>query len=259
VSSADSPTSDDRGIDIAATGSVLSLTITRPERMGALHATMLGAAADALESPDPSVRAVVLRGSGRAFSSGADLRDTRGGVLAAANRLIRAMVGTPLPVVAIVNGPAVGLGCSLALAADIAIASETAYFRFPFVDLALVPDGGVTVLAAAAVGRARATRLMLTAETLSASAAAQIGLIAEVCAADQLDERSGQVLSRLAQGAPAAYAEAKRLMREATLRELDAALERELTVQMELKESVDHQEAVAAFREGRAARFAGPR
>src|SRR5690606_28068940 len=146
------------------------------------------------------------------------------GVLAAANRLIRAMIAVPLPVVAVVNGPAVGLGCSLALAADIAIASESAYFQFPFVDLALIPDGGATLLAAAAVGRARAARLMLTAEKLSGSAAAEIGLVAEVCAAGRLDERAGEVLRRFAEGPTAAYAQAKQLLREATLRELDVAL-----------------------------------
>ncbi|HEX8869752.1 MAG TPA: enoyl-CoA hydratase-related protein, partial [Lentzea sp.] len=141
----------------------LRLTFNRPDRLNALNAEMLTAAAEAVEAAaaDPGVRVVVLTGAGRAFSSGADL--TGGGdptgTLDAANRLTWALRQVPKPVLAAVNGPAVGVGCSFALAADLTVARESAYFLLAFAKVGLMPDGGATALLPALIGHARASRM----------------------------------------------------------------------------------------------------
>jgi enoyl-CoA hydratase/carnithine racemase len=234
---------------------VLTLTFNRPQVMNALDGAMLARAAEAVETTD--ARVVVVTGAGRSFSAGADLRRLeRGGTHENGNRLVRAIVATERPVVAAVNGPAAGIAMSVALAADLTVAHESAYFLQAFVNIGLMPDGGATELLAASVGRARAARLSLLGERLPAAEAAQMGLIDRCCGDDYAETVAGLV-AKLAAGPTRAYAATKQAMNANTLRHLDETLERELRLQRGLADTVDSKEGIQAFLDKRPARFEG--
>ncbi len=172
----------------ASADGVLTLTFNRPDAFNAMSDEMSASFAEELESvaSRPEVRAVVVTGAGPAFSAGADIAgpdahlrfDVR--ALDRANRMVRAVVSCPVPVVAAVNGVAAGVGCSVALAADLVVASSSASFLLAFSRVGLMPDGGASLLVAASIGRARALRMALLAEPLSAAEAHEAGLVAEV-------------------------------------------------------------------------------
>lgn len=236
-------------------GGVLTVTFNRPQVMNAMDGAMLARAAEAVETT--GARLVVVTGAGASFSAGADLRRLeRGGTHENGNRLVRAIVTTQRPVVAAVNGPAAGIAMSVALAADVTVAHTSAYFLQAFVNIGLMPDGGATELLAASVGRARAARLSLLGERLPAEQAAEMGLIDRCCGDDYADTLAALV-ARLAAGPTRAYAATKQAMNATTLRSLDETLERELSLQRELAETVDSQEGIQAFLDKRAARFEG--
>ena len=165
------------GIDDLSVGladGVLSVTLNRPDSLNSLTAAMLKGIADALEQAagDPRVKVVRLCGAGRGFSSGAGISDEDqakkvadgpASVIDAANRAVRSIVTLPQPVVAVVQGPAAGVGASLALACDVVLASEKAFFMLAFTKIGLMPDGGASALIAASVGRHRAMRMALLA------------------------------------------------------------------------------------------------
>lgn len=250
------------GLLVVRDGNVLRLTFDKPERLNALTADMIHAASDAVDAAaGDGTRVIVLTGSGRAFSSGADVGPDGAApgfdTLDAANRFTLALTSSPLPVVAAVNGIAAGVGCSFALAADLTVARESAAFMLAFTKIGLMPDGGASLLVPAAVGRARAARMALLAEKVSATQAAEWGLIAEVVADDAFDARIDQLVEQLAAGAPLAYAATKRVMRAATLADLPAILDAERAGQGPLLESADFAEGIAAFQEKRPARFTG--
>ena len=175
-----------------------------------------------------------LAGAGRGFSSGAgigadDQAKKAGGltVLDAANRAVRAIVALPRPVVAVVQGPAAGVGASLALACDVVLASDKGYFMLAFTKIGLMPDGGASALVAAAVGRIRAMRMALLAERIHADEAFQAGLVTAVYPADELDAEVDKVIATLVRGPVVALAKTKDAINATTLTELEAALERE--------------------------------
>ena len=156
---------------------MLSVTLNRPDSLNSLTAAMLKGIADTLEQAagDPRVKVVRLGGAGRGFWSGAGISEedhanpgggTPAEILDAANRAVRSIVNLPQPVVAVVQGPAAGVGASLALACDVVLASEKAFFMLAFTKIGLMPDGGASALIAAAVGRIRAMRMALLAERL---------------------------------------------------------------------------------------------
>jgi len=237
------------------TEGILSITFNRPDVMNALDGVMLERAAEAVETTD--ARVVVVTGAGRAFSAGADLRRLeRGGTHENGNRLVRAIVATDRPVVAAVNGPAAGIAMSVALAADVTVAHESAYFLQAFVNIGLMPDGGATELLAASVGRARATRLSLLGERLPAAEAASMGLI-DRCCGDDYAEQVAALVAKLANGPTAAYAATKQAIGANTLRHLDETLDRELRLQRELADTADSREGIQAFLDKRAAGFVG--
>ena len=255
------------GIDdltVSLSDGVLSMTLNRPDSLNSLTAAMLSAITSTMEraGDDPAVRVVRLGGAGRGFSSGAgisadDQTKKAGGltVLDAANRAIRSIVALPRPVVAVVQGPAAGVGASLALACDVVMASDKGYFMLAFTKIGLMPDGGASALVAASVGRIRAMRMALLADKIHADEAFQAGLVTAVHPAEELDAAVDKVISTLVRGPVVALAKTKDAINSTTLTELEAALEREHTGQAALLRGTDYREGIKAFQERRAASF----
>jgi enoyl-CoA hydratase len=254
------------GLDVTLTDKVLSVTINRPDSLNSLTIPVITGMADALEQAavDPGVKVVRLGGAGRGFSSGAgisaDDMSGSGGVppdeiILEINRLIRAIVALPHPVVAVIQGPAAGVGVSIALACDVVLASDRAFFMLAFTKIGLMPDGGASALVAAAVGRIRAMRMALLPERLAATEALSWGLVSAVYPADHFDAEVDKVLARLAAGPAVAFAKTKDAINAATLTELEAALEREFKGQSGLLRAHDLKEGTKAFQEKRAPVF----
>lgn len=252
------------GLLVDLTGGVLSLTLNQPDTLNALSAAMVAGMADALEAAarDPLVRVVRLGGAGRGFSSGAGLSQPDGSeappsmdLLIDGNRAVRAIIDLPRPVVAVVHGPAAGIGVSLALACDLVIAAEEAYFLLAFTKIGLMPDGGATALVAASVGRARAMRMALLAERMPAADALAAGLISAVHPAGELAAAADELIARLLAGPAVAYGNTKLAINAATLPDLDAAIARETGGQRRLLQAADQREGIAAFLERRSPKF----
>ena len=176
-------------------------------------------------------------------------------IITAANRAILAITALPRPVVAVVQGPAAGVGVSLALACDVVLASEKAFFMLAFTQVGLMPDGGASALVAAAVGRIRAMRMALLAERVPAAEALAWGLATAVYPAEDFDAEVGKVVSKLVAGPVVAYAKTKDAINATALTELDAALEREFQGQSVLLRSPDFIEGATAFQQRRTADF----
>jgi len=232
------------GLAVSLTDGVLSVTIDRPDSLNSLTLTVFEGLADAMEQAahDPRVKVVRLGGSGRGFCSGAgmsadDVAGTGPGdeLILAANRVVRAITALPRPVVAVIQGPAAGVGVSLALACDLVLASDAAFF----------------MLIAAAIGRIGAMRLALLAEKLPAADALASGLISAVYPADDFEAAVDKVVSGLLSGPAVAFAKTKHAINAATLGELEPALQRELEGQSILLNSHDFREGARAFQQRR--------
>ena len=252
------------GLAVTLADGVLSVTIDRPESLNSLTLPVLTGIADAMEqaATDPRVKVVRLGGAGRGFSSGAGMSAddiTAGGpgteLILAVNRAVRAIVALPQPVVAVVQGPAAGVGVSLAMACDLVLASDTAFFMLAFTKIGLMPDGGASALVAAAIGRTRAMRMALLAERLPAADALAGGLISAVYPADDFDAEVDKVVSGLLSGPAVAFAKTKEAINTATLPQLETALQRELEGQQVLLRSPDFREGARAFQERRTPNF----
>jgi enoyl-CoA hydratase/carnithine racemase len=266
-SSAEAYTSID-DLSVELTDGVLAVTMNRPDTLNSLTAAMLKGIASALEraATDARVKVVRLAGAGRGFSSGAGISEqdqadpgtagTPGDVLDAANDAVRSIVKLPQPVVAVVQGPAAGVGASLALACDVVLASERAFFMLAFTKIGLMPDGGASALIAAAVGRIRAMRMALLAERIPAAEAFDWGLVTAVYPADQFDAEVSKVVDTLVSGPAVALRKTKHAVNAASLTELEGALKREKQGQLTLLDSHDFREGTRAFQQRRAAKFA---
>jgi enoyl-CoA hydratase len=251
------------GLSVALSNGVLSVTIDRPESLNSLNTALLAGIAEAMEqaATDPRVKVVRLGGAGRGFSSGAGMSadDVSRGqgieIILAANRAVRAIATLPRPVVAVIQGPAAGVGVSLALACDLVLASDTAFFILAFTKMGLMPDGGASALIAAAIGRIRAMRMALLAERLPAADALACGLVSAVYPADEFEAEVDKVLAGLLSGPAVAFAKTKHAINAATLTELEAALQRELEGQLVLLKSPDFREGATAFQQRRTPNF----
>jgi enoyl-CoA hydratase len=253
------------GLDVRREHGVLWLTLDRPEQLNALTAELSDALATELEQAAwyDDVRVVVIAGAGRAFCAGADISAADGPVrldgraLDRVNRIVRAVTRLDLPVVAAVRGVAAGAGCSLALACDLAVASESASFLLAFARIGLMPDGGSTATVAASIGRSRAMRMALLAEPLTAREAYDAGLVSHFVEDDAFDTVVTELTQRLVSGPPLALAATKRAVNAAAYAGLDTALERERTGQTVLLRTADAGEGMRAFAERRTPVFEG--
>ena len=241
------------------------VTQNRPQALNAWTATlgrrMLGVLARV--DQDPAVRVVVLTGAGRGFCAGNDLKednpypDVQSFLRSIYNPVILRVRELPKPVIAAVNGPAVGFGASLALACDLIVAAESAYFQLAFARIGLTLDGGSSATLAARLGHARALELALLAGRLNADRALAWGLVNAVTADDGLAAEAERLALELAAGPPRSFAATKRLVNERLYAGLAEHLEREAALQQELSGSADFAEGVDAFVTRRRPMFTG--
>jgi enoyl-CoA hydratase/carnithine racemase len=253
------------GLELRREGGVLWLTLARPHQLNALTDQLSDALATELEQATTydDVRVVVIAGAGRAFCAGADISAgdgparLDGRALDRVNRIVRAVTRLDKPVVAAVRGVAAGAGCSLALACDLTVASESASFLLAFARIGLMPDGGSTASVAASIGRARAMRMAVLAEPLTAREAYDAGLVSHLVDDDAFDSVVTELADRLVAGPPLALAATKRAVNAATYAGFDDALERERTGQTVLLRTADAAEGMRAFAERRTPVFEG--
>jgi len=262
--------SDPASIRVERGGGAAWITLDRPDALNAWTKELGAELLAALESAgaDEEVRAVAITGAGRAFSSGADLSrppeltsegkpDLRARLTEVYNPVILAIREMPKPVVAVVNGPAVGIGCSLALACDLILAAESAYFLLAFANIGLTLDGGASAFLAARLGHARSAELALLAERLPAPTAHAWGLINRVAPDGDLEAEAEALLDRLAGGATGSYAASKLLLNERLYPGLAEQLALEAELQQGRGESEDFVEGVVAFLAKRPPNFKG--
>jgi enoyl-CoA hydratase len=237
---------------------VLSIKWNRPDRLNAFDASMLEDAAQAIHDVSDDVRVIVISGEGRAFSAGGDFkRGINIETVESGHRLVRAIVRSRVPVVSGVNGPAVGMACSIAIAADIALARRSAYFLLAFVNIGMMPDGGATELIGASVGRARANSMAMLGNRLPADDAMEAGLIYRAVADESYDAELADLVQKVKNGPTKAFAAMKGAITATTLSHLDEALDRERDGQVPLFETEDAREGALAFLEKRPPIFRG--
>jgi 2-(1,2-epoxy-1,2-dihydrophenyl)acetyl-CoA isomerase len=260
-------------VSLLQRGGALKIELNRPDSMNAWNRQFGLDLLDAVRTAagDDTVRAVMVTGAGRGFSSGADLKeltaeedrtpeglpDVYKVLTERYHPIITGLREMPKPVLAAVNGPAVGIGLSLALAADLVIAAESAYFLLAFVNIGLVPDGGSSAFVPARIGFTRATELAMLGERLPAPKALEWGLINRVASDAEFQAESEALLDRLAQGATRSYAGTKRQLNAWLYRGLDEQLELEAQVQREMTATADFVEGAMAFLQKRGAAFKG--
>ena len=255
-------------------GSVVRLTINRPEARNPLGEEGDGALfADAAQriNEDREVRCVILTGAGPAFSAGGNLKAmrARSGSFAGApvhireryrsgiHRLVKAVWGIEVPVIAAVNGPAIGLGNDVACLADLRTAADTALFGATFLKIGLVPgDGGAWILPRT-IGMARAAELFYTGDTIDAATALAWGLVSRVVPAAQLMAEAEALAARICRQPPDVLRMTKRLMREGQGTSFDTIMEMSAAFQALAHVTEDHAEAVDAFFDKRTPQFKG--
>ena len=261
-------------LDVTRNGHITTLTIDRADSMNPL-----GAPGDGEEfarvcgeiDRDYETRCVILTGAGKAFSAGGDIKAMRdksgtfGGTTPAISdgyrdnihRMLRALHGLRVPVIAAVNGPAIGLGCDVACLADMRIASETAKFGVTFLKLGIIPGDGGTWILPRIIGQARAAELFYTGDVIDAATARDWGLVSRVVAPDALMDEARGLAEKVCAMPPHALRQAKMLMRQGQQVSYDTALDLAANTQAMMHTTADHAEGVAALIEKRKPRFTG--
>ncbi len=256
------------------TGPVVTLTINRPESRNPL-----GAADDpenfteavARINADRGVRCVILTGAGKAFSAGGNVKAMREGTggfggpgvhireqyRGGIHRIVRSVWGIEVPVIAAVNGPAIGLGNDVACLCDTRIAADTAIFGATFLKIGLIPGDGGAWLLPRIIGMARASELLYTGDTIDAKTAKEWGLVSEVVPAADLMARAHAVADKICGQAPDVLRMTKQLLRQGMMSSFDTIMELSASMQAIAHQSEDHMEAVNAFLEKRKPVFKG--
>ena len=266
------PTTTLETVNVSVLNGAATIELNRPQALNAWNQQLGQDLLAALEqvADDDAARAIVITGAGRAFSSGADLKDISGGRLTPSGRpdvyhtlteryhpIMHAIRDVPKPVLAAVNGPAVGIGCSLALCCDLIVASQSAYFLLAFVNIGLVPDGGSSLFVPMRVGMARAAEMAMLGERIGAEQALQWGLANRVVADERFPQEVSALAARLAAGPTRSYAGAKRQLNAWLYKGMEEQLELEARMQGEMAESDDFMEGAMSFLEKRPPLFTG--
>ncbi|MEN6541905.1 crotonase/enoyl-CoA hydratase family protein [Parvibaculum sp.] len=255
-------------------GHVVTLTINRPESRNPL-----GAADDpenftnavARINADRDVRCVILTGAGKAFSAGGNVKAMREGgegfggpgthirerYRNGIHRIVRAVWNIEVPVIAAVNGPAIGLGNDVACLCDTRIAADSAIFGATFLKIGLIPGDGGAWLLPRIIGMARASELLYTGDTIDAKTAKEWGLVSEVVPAADLMQRAHEVANKISVQAPDVLRMTKQLLRHGMTTSFDAIMELSASMQAIAHHSADHKEALDAFFEKRAPVYKG--
>ncbi|MFL6335389.1 MAG: enoyl-CoA hydratase/isomerase family protein [Pyrinomonadaceae bacterium] len=247
-------------------GRVAVITINRPQKLNALNIQTRAEGAAALEElrEDESVRVVVITGAGeKAFVAGADIGEFEGRTAVSqrdvmtARSLFTAVDTFPKPVIAMINGFCLGGGCELALSCDIRVASETARFGQPEINLGIIPGGGGTQRLTRLVGEGKAMELILTGDMIDAQHAYNLGLVNLVVPAADLEAKTLELANRIAEKSPVALRMAKEAVKTAARANLDEGLRREIDLFALTFSSQDKDEGVRAFLEKRKPDFKG--
>lgn len=256
-------------VDFEVTSGVGVITLNRPESMNALSLDAvleLQRIVDRVTN-DAAIRAAVITGAGRAFCAGADVKEwgdesnrPKPGDkqwVPTMHEVMKTLYWMPKPLIAAVNGVAVGAGCDLTLVADIRIASEKARFGEVYMNLGFSPDAGGSFLLPRIVGEARAAEMIYTARVIDADEAHAIGLVTEVHPADRLFDAAFAIAKRFAEGPTVAIGQARMNIRAGYSTTFEEALRRELVSGAICARTADHAEGMSAISEGRAPKFDG--
>lgn len=251
-------------------GGIATIILNRPERLNAVIPQMLKELIEAARyvGGDDAIKVVTLTGAGRAFCAGGDISSSHSMFqteppeqlmehLGLLGEVILNLRKTAKTIIAMVNGPAIGAGFSLALACDMIFASEKAIFRIGFIGNALHPEGGVTYILPRLVGIAKAYELIFTDKTIDAKEAERIGLVNQVVPQEQLEDRVKELANRLTKAPPLALGLSKISLYQGLDLSLTSAIEREVIAQTICMSSKDAKEAVNAFLEKRPPTFSG--
>jgi enoyl-CoA hydratase/carnithine racemase len=261
-------------VELSVAGPIATLTINRPDSLNALGEPGDGAAfeeACRVINANRAIRCAILTGAGRAFSAGGNVKamqnregafagspaEVREGYRGNIHRIARSLYHLETPLIAAVNGPAIGLGCDVACFADIRLASDTAKFGVTFLKLGLIPGDGGAWLTPRIVGASRAAELLFTGDVIDAQTAAQWGLVSRVVPADQLMAETRALAEKIAQQPPQALRMAKLLLRQGQTASYDTILEMSAAAQALMHHTADHEEGVAAILEKRTPQFKG--
>jgi 2-(1,2-epoxy-1,2-dihydrophenyl)acetyl-CoA isomerase len=249
---------------VETAGPVVTLTMNRPESLNAWNAEMRHEMAQALTAAaeDPAVRIVVLKGAGRSFGVGADLReipevDTRTMLMEEYWPVLQQISEMPKPVMSVVQGPAAGIHISIILASDLAIMAEDSRLVVPFTNIALIPDGGACWLLLRELGYKRAYQVAAESDSISAARALELGLVNKVVDPDQMEAEAASWAAELADRAPLALAGIKQMMRQAADVSYEEVFRREAELQLSCTDSEDAREGVDAFLNKRKPQFSG--
>lgn len=254
-------------ISYALKDDVAVIKLNQPDVMNALTPKVNGELTRAIVQAGSEARVIIISGTGRAFCSGANLAGS--GISNGPDRdlgqmltdhytpLIKALIDSPIPTIAAVNGPAVGFGCSLALACDLIFAGKSAYFQQAFCKVGLIPDGASAYFLAHSVGRARASEMMLLGERVDAETSKNIGMINQVVEDEELEGNVLNLAQKLTQGAPVALSLTRKLAWKAINSTIDEQLAIEASYQTKAGRTNDFLEGVMAFMQKRLPKFKG--
>ena len=261
-------------ITVEKKGAIAVLTLNRPDMMNALGQEGDGAAvaaACAHIEADPTIRCAILTGAGRAFSAGGDVKamkaragafggspyNIREGYRRNIHRVVKSLYNLEVPLIAAVNGAAIGLGCDVACMADVRIASDKAKFGVTFLKLGLIPGDGGAWLLPRIIGNSRAAELLFTGDVIDAQTAAEWGLISKAVPGETLMDEAMALAERMAQQSPQALRLAKTLLRHGATASYDTIMEMSAAAQSMMHHTEDHIEGVNAILEKRAPEFKG--